>query len=282
MKVATWNVNSVRSRCERLVRWLKTHSPDVVCLQETKVVNRSFPDRELEQIGYHSAVHGQRTYNGVAVLSRRPIEDVTTGLQDGLDDSQARLIAVRTGGVRVLSVYVPNGGRAMSEQYEYKLEWLRRFRMALERRYRPDEPLIIGGDFNVIPQPRDATRWSQWRGTVLGSTQVRRLFEEIVRWGVADTFRLHTDVTGHYSWWDYRHRSYDRDDGVRIDFVLASHPLAERCTTSWIDRDERDPKAHKTKPSDHAPVVSEFDVSELPGVCDEASEDEPSEVKAGS
>lgn len=258
MKVATWNVNSIRSRFERLERWLARHQPDVVCLQETKCPDDRFPAAELQALGYHSAVHGQRLYNGVAILSRHPLEDVTVGLGDGVDDDQARIVSARTAGVRVISAYVPNGTRVLSEAYTYKLEWMRRLRMMLDRDFLPSEPIALCGDFNVIPEPRDAARWAMWSGTVMATAEVRRLFEEITRFGLVDVLRLHHPGPDQFSWWDYRNRGFEKDQGIRIDFVLASQTLAERCSTALIDRTERNPKSHPTTPSDHAPLLAVF------------------------
>jgi exodeoxyribonuclease-3 len=252
MLVASWNVNSIRAREPRLLRWLGARRPDVVCLQELKVAEEAFPFAALREAGYHAAVHGQRTYNGVAVLSREEPKDVERGLGD--DDEQARLIAVRVGGLRVVCAYVPNGEEVGSEKWTYKLDWLHRLRAYLDRRCRPDEPLVLGGDFNVAPEVRDVVDPAVWAGSVLFHPEARAALEEVRRWGLADTLRLHHPEPGLYSWWDYRRLAFPKNRGLRIDLILASAPLAERCRAASIDREERKGK----QPSDHAPVMAEF------------------------
>jgi exodeoxyribonuclease-3 len=252
MKIATWNVNSIRARESRLVRWLGARQPDVVCLQELKVAEEAFPFEALREAGYHAAVHGQRTYNGVAVLSREEPRDIERGLGD--DDEQARLISVRVGGLRVVCAYAPNGEEVGSEKWTYKLDWLRRLRAYLDRRCRPDELLVLGGDFNVAPEVRDVVDPAAWEGSVLFHPQARAALEEVRRWGLADTLRLHHPEPGLYSWWDYRRLAFPRNQGLRIDLILATAPLAEPCRAALIDREERKGK----QPSDHAPVIAEF------------------------
>lgn len=255
MKIATWNVNSVRVREERLIRWLGAHGPDALCLQELKVQDAAFPTAAVTGAGYRAAVFGQKTYNGVAVLSRSAPTDVSCGLLDGVDDPQARLVGATVDGVRVLSAYVPNGSEVGSPKYAYKLEWLARLRAYLERHHRPDEPLALCGDFNIAPDERDLNAPEQWRGSVLFNDEVRGALADLLSWGLVDALRLHHEEGGLYSWWDYRQLGFPRNDGLRIDHILVTTPLAERCTSSFIDRDERKGK----QPSDHAPVVAVFD-----------------------
>ena len=254
MKIATWNVNSIRARLERLVAWLKTHQPDVVCLQELKVADAEFPLLAVQEAGYHAAVYGQRTYNGVAILSRAEPAEVERGLCDGVQDDQARLICARFADVRVLSAYVPNGGEVGSDKYAYKLEWLRRLRGYLERRCEPRQPLALCGDFNVAPEPRDVADPEAWADTVLFHPEVRAALEEVRSWGLRDAFRIHHEEGGLYSWWDYRMLAFPKNRGLRIDHIFVSEPLAERCVDSSIHRQERKGK----QPSDHAPVLAEF------------------------
>ena len=254
MKIASWNVNSVRARSERLQRWLETHAPDVLCLQELKVQDTDFPFEALRAAGYEVAAHGQKTYNGVAILARTTPTDVERGFGDGGDDSQSRLIAARVGGIRVVSVYVPNGQEVGSEKWTYKLEWLRRLRVWLDRRCRPDEPIVLCGDFNVAPEAKDVHDPAAWEPTVLFHPEARAALESVRSWGFTDTLRLHHQEDGLYSWWDYRMLAFPKNNGLRIDFVLASAPLAQRCSAASIDRDER----KGTLPSDHAPVIAEF------------------------
>jgi exodeoxyribonuclease-3 len=256
MKIATWNVNSIRARRERLLRWLLAQKPDVVCLQETKVRDEEFPSLDLRAAGYHSAIHGQKTYNGVAILSLEKPEDVESGLGGEVDDPQARAISARVGGVRVMSAYVPNGREVGSEAYDYKLEWLRRLRACLDRDHTPSEPVVVCGDFNVAPEARDVADPPAWEGSVLFHPEVREALQGVLSWGLTDVFRQHHDEPGLYSWWDYRMLAFPKNKGLRIDHIFASQPLASRCTAAFIDRNERKGK----QPSDHAPVVASFDV----------------------
>ncbi len=252
MIIATWNVNSVRARLERLRSWLQRRRPDVVCLQELKVVDEAFPADPLRELGYHSVVHGQKTYNGVAILSRDEPRHVHRGLED--DDPQARLIAARVGGVRVVSVYVPNGESVGSGKYAYKLAWMECLRGWLSRRCSPDEPLVLCGDFNVAPDDRDVAFPDLWADSVLCHPDVRKALAGILAWGLEDVVRRHHPEGGIYSWWDYRMLAFPRNNGLRIDHVFATRVLAARCTAAEVDRDER----RGDKPSDHAPVIVTF------------------------
>lgn len=254
MKLATWNVNSVRMRLERLLGWLDREKPDVVCLQELKVTEEQFPRMELEGAGWHYAMQGQRTYNGVAILSRTPLEQVSMGLGDGDTDAEARLIAATVAGVRVVSAYVPNGRSVGSDKWEYKLAWLRRLIAFLKAGYRPDQQLVLAGDFNVAPEDRDVARPEEWRDTVLCHEDGRALARELLAWGLVDVIRLHHSGEGPYSWWDYRMLGFAKGNGLRIDHIFATKPLAERCVEAYVVRDERKGK----QPSDHAPVVAVF------------------------
>lgn len=254
MKVATWNVNSIRVRLPRLLAWLGAHAPDVLCLQEIKVPEEDFPTEELRAAGYSAAVHGQRTYNGVAILSRAPAEDVRPGLRDGSEDAQSRLLSARIDGVRVYSAYFPNGGEVDSDKWRYKLAWMERLRAHLRSHADPAEPLLLCGDFNVAPEARDVARPEEWEGTVLCHPEARAALQRLVDWGLRDTFRLHHAEGGFYSWWDYRQLGFPKNNGLRIDHVFATAPMAARCRAASIDREERKGK----QPSDHAPVMAEF------------------------
>jgi len=251
VKLATWNVNSVRTRLPRLLRWLDAWQPDVLCLQELKATNENFPTEAVREAGYQVALHGQKTYNGVAILARGKLEDVRCGLQDDSDDAQARLISARVRGVRVLSAYVPNGGQVGSEKWHYKLTWLQRLRRHLERGFRPDEPLALCGDFNVAPQARDVCDPTAWETTVLFHPEARAALAHVADWGLTDAFRLCHDEAGLYSWWDYRMLAFPKNQGLRIDHVFVTAPLERCCDAAVIDREERKGK----QPSDHAPVV---------------------------
>jgi exodeoxyribonuclease III len=256
MKLATWNVNSVRAREERLLRWLGAHQPDVLCLQELKVTEESFPLLAIRSLGYHAAVHGQKTYNGVAVLSRSEPEAVERGFGDGGDDSHARLVATRVGDVHVVSAYVPNGQEVGSEKWAHKLDWLGRLRAWLDRRFARTDLVALCGDFNVAPEARDVHDPAEWERSVLFHPEARAALEHVRAWGLVDALRLHHEAPGLYTWWDYRMLAFPRNRGLRIDHVLLSQPLAARCRSATIDRNERKGKL----PSDHAPVVVELDV----------------------
>jgi len=254
MKLATYNVNSIRARLERLVAWLGREQPDVVCLQELKVPDHEFPMMEVQAAGYQAAVYGQKTYNGVAILAKQPPEDVRIGFGGGADPD-ARLIAARVNGIRVISAYVPNGQVVGSEKWAYKLDWYDRLRAHLEQTYSPDEPLVLCGDFNVAPEDRDVARVEEWANTVLAHEDGRAKLRALTAWGLVDTIRLHHNDQGPYSWWDYRMLGFAKGNGLRIDHILATRPLAARCTEAYVVRDERKGKL----PSDHAPVVAVFE-----------------------
>ena len=254
MLLATWNLNSIRAREERVIEWLQTRAPDVVCLQELKCTNEQFPYDAIEGAGYRAAVHGQKTYNGVAILSRRPIEDITTGFNDGGDDSQARVISGTIDGARIVSVYVPNGKQIDSDKYDFKLQWLARLDKWLQSGV-ADGPFAMCGDFNIVPEPRDVEKHERWEGGVLYNEDLRAHFTRWIDSGLVDTFRIHHQEAGLYSWWDYRMLAFPKNNGLRIDHILATAPLAGRCTDAFVDREQRKGK----KPSDHAPVIAELD-----------------------
>lgn len=255
MKLATWNVNSIRARLERVLAWTETNAPDVLCLQEIKVEDDVFPAGAFEDLGYHAVVHGQRTYNGVAILSKTPPEDPWRGLDDGVDDPQARLVGARVDGVRVLCAYVPNGEYVGSVKWTYKLAWLERLGRFLEARCDPAAPLVLCGDLNIAPEPRDVKNPEKWEKTVLFHPEARAALETLSGFGLADALRLHHEEDGIYSWWDYRMLGFPKNDGLRIDHVLVTEPMAARCTDCFVDREAR----KGPKPSDHAPVVALFD-----------------------
>lgn len=254
MKLASWNVNSVRVRLERILAFLEREAPDVLCLQELKATEENFPSARFREAGYHSVCHGQKTYNGVAILTRGEPAAPLSGLDDEVDDPQARLLGCDFGGIRVLSAYVPNGHAVGTDKWEYKLAWLSRLRRYLERRHDPARPLALSGDFNVATDERDVHDPKLWEETVLFHPEIRAALAELTRWGLVDTFRLHNQEAGHFSWWDYRAGAFHRNWGVRIDYVFASRGLAGRCSGASIDRDERKGE----QPSDHAPVLATF------------------------
>lgn len=256
LKIVTWNVNSISSRLERLIAFLKRHDPDIVAVQELKCTEEKFPFQALRDCGYFAAAFGQKTYNGVALLSKTEPSDVVRGFFGGtFEDDAARLIGARFGSLRVLSVYCPNGQAVGTDKYEYKLNWYSEFREFLNRQYRSEQDLCIGGDFNVAPEDRDVHDPEAWRGKVLFSEPEKKALSELCEYGLVDTFRQHHTEGGFYSWWDYRQLAFPFNKGLRIDFLLATPSLAKRCRESFIDREERKGE----KPSDHAPVLALFE-----------------------
>ena len=256
MRIATWNVNSIRVREEKLLAWLEAWDPDVLCLQETKVVDGAFPRAPLEAAGWTCSTYGQKTYNGVAIVTKAPQTDVVRGFADGEDeDPQARIIRATVGGVRVVDVYVPNGKAVGDEKYVYKLGWMERLRRALAAQEDVSGPFVLLGDFNVAPADIDVHDPAKWEGSVHCSDAERAALAGWRDLGLTDVFRrLHPDLEGAFSWWDYRRLAFQKRQGLRIDLVLASDPLTERLTECVIDKDARRGKGT----SDHAPVVADF------------------------
>jgi len=254
VKLATWNVNSIRVREARVLAWLAEHGPDILCMQEVKVLNGAFPSEALRAAGYETVVHGQKTYNGVAIASRLPIEEVSIGFDDGENDDQSRLIAATIAGIRIVNVYVPNGQSVGSDKYAYKLDWMSRLGRYLQVRCDPASRLALCGDFNVAPEDRDVHDPILWAGQIMCSEPEREALRRIAGWGVTDAFRQHHDEAGVFSWWDYRMLSFAKKAGLRIDHILASASLAALCTDCAIDRNARKGK----NPSDHAPVIATF------------------------
>jgi exodeoxyribonuclease-3 len=254
VRIATWNVNSVKAREERLLAYLTQRAPDVLCLQELKVEDAKFPLEACRGLGYEAAVFGQRTYNGVAILSRTPLLDVQRGFDDGGDDPQARCIAATTAGVRVMSVYVPNGQAVGSEKFAYKLRWLERLGRHLDAALAADPPAALCGDLNVAPEAIDVHDPGAWEGQVLVSPPEREALARAVHPRLVDVVRHLNPQGGLYSWWDYRQLAFPKNHGLRIDHIFASPSLAARATAAGVDRDARKGKL----PSDHAPVWAEF------------------------
>ena len=254
MKIATWNVNSIRTRLDRVLNWLAKNSPDVLCLQELKCTDEQFPFAEVQAAGYHAEVYGQKSYNGVAILSRSKPVDVRRGLGDDTDDEQSRIISAVIDGVRIISTYVPNGSEITSEKFAYKLNWLGRLREMLNRDFDTSTPLLLCGDTNVFMRDCDAENPENWRKTVLACNEVRAAWKNVIDWGLTDVFAEKHPEGGIYSWWDYRRLGFAKNNGLRLDYVYASPPLAEKCDSASVDRDERKGE----KPSDHAPVTVTF------------------------
>ncbi len=257
MKVASWNVNSIRARQSRVLAWLDRQRPDVLCLQETKILDEHFPADAYRELGYETSFFGQKSYNGVALLSRHPMEDIRRGLTGPISD-EARVLAARIQGVRILSVYVPNGESLQSDKYALKLRFLAGLQAQLSEVLASTtrEPLLLCGDFNVAPEPRDVPNPAAFENDVLFHVAVRQALQGLLTSGLVDTFRLFHPEPGAYSWWDYRMLAFPKNRGVRIDLILATPDLAARCRAAYIDREERKGKL----PSDHAPVVAEFNL----------------------
>lgn len=257
LKVASWNVNSLNVRLPQVLAWTAAARPDVLALQETKLPDDRFPAAALAEAGYHAVFSGQPAYNGVAVLTREPAGDAVTDVP-GLNDPQKRILAVTVpsvvGPLRVVNLYVVNGSEVGSDKFAYKLEWLARVTDWLQDELRLHEHLLVVGDFNITPDDRDVHDPDLWREKILCSSAERAALQRILGLGLADTFRLFEQEPGVFSWWDYRMNAFRRRMGLRIDLVLASPSLAQRCTAGYVDLEPR----RQERPSDHAPVVAEF------------------------
>lgn len=258
MRIATWNVNSIRLRLDNTLAWLAERQPDIVCLQEIKCQDEQFPREAFEQLGYNVAVHGQKGFNGVAVLSRLPFDEVTSGLPGGDGDVQSRFIEVVVstpqGVVRVCGIYLPNGNPVDTEKYPYKLEWMARLKAHIANRLAYEEPLVVCGDYNVIPEPEDAANPAAWAGDALFLPQTRAAFREILNLGMTDALRATTQAPGVYSFWDYQAGAWQRNNGIRIDHLLLSPQAADRLKATGIDKHVRGWE----KPSDHVPVWADL------------------------
>jgi exodeoxyribonuclease-3 len=255
MKIASWNVNSLKVRLPQLTQWLADAAPDVVALQETKLEDARFPVDELAAAGYRSVFSGQKTYNGVAILAREEPQDVVTDIP-GLDDPQRRILAATVGGLRVVDLYVVNGKAVGDEKYAYKLDWLARVREFLAREHERHPRLVVLGDFNIAPDDRDVYDPAAWGGEVLCSPPEREALRAILDLGLHDSFRLFESEGGHYSWWDYRQGAFRRNMGLRIDLILIGDALKPSAKAAGIDREPR----RWERPSDHTPVTLELDL----------------------
>lgn len=255
MKIATWNVNSMNVRHAHVMEWLQAHEPDVLVLQEIKQLTEKFPSAALLEIGYHSIASGQKTYNGVALVSKSLPTDPVTDFPD-LEDPQRRILASTTAGVRIINLYVPNGSEVGSEKYEYKLGWLKSLKIFLEAELQRHENLVVLGDFNIAPADADVYDPEKWGDAILCSPLERKALRALLELGLSDVFRKFDQPENTFSWWDYRAAGYRRNAGLRIDLILASAAMAARCTASYVDKE---PRAWE-RPSDHAPVIAEFDI----------------------
>jgi len=254
LSVVTWNVNSLRARLEHVTRWMRDHAPDVLCLQETKVEDDLFPAEPLKMLGYHTAFSGQKTYNGVAILSRHPIHDPYVGFHNDGREEQKRLIAVTVEGIRVVNAYVPQGSDVESPKFSYKLEFLEQLTEYFERLHDPGQPLVLVGDLNVATDPGDVFDPDALDGQVCYHPLEREALRSMKSWGFEDQFRKFESGAGFYSWWDYRQGAFRRNRGMRIDHIWATAPLSARAVSCWIDREERT----RERASDHVPVVATF------------------------
>jgi exodeoxyribonuclease-3 len=253
VKIATWNVNSLNVRLPQVLDWLARERPDMLALQEIKMVDEKFPRAEISAAGYQALVSGQKTYNGVALLTRL---DATDAVRDmpGADDPQRRVLAATVGGIRVINLYVPNGESVESDKYPYKLNWLDRLAKWLASELAVHERLVVVGDFNIAPAPGDVHDPAAWEGQVLFSEPERAAFQRLIGLGLCDTFRLFPQEEKSFTWWDYRMNGFKRNLGLRIDHILASKALCGRALACRIDKA---PRANE-RPSDHAPVIAEF------------------------
>jgi exodeoxyribonuclease-3 len=262
MRIATWNVNSIKQRLEHLLTFLRSADPDVVCLQELKCVDAAFPRLEVEAAGYNVVTHGQKAYNGVALLSKSPLEDVRIGLPGGEDDDQARyveaVVSVPAGAVRVASIYLPNGNPIGTPKFTYKLAWLDRLAAHAAELLRLEERLVLAGDFNVIPEPLDAADPSVWVNDALFQPETRAHFRRLLNLGFTDALRAATDAPGLYTFWDYQAGAFQRNNGIRIDHLLLSPQAADSLAGVAIRKETRG----WDKPSDHVPVTIDLAVSE--------------------
>ncbi|MHC4078336.1 MAG: exodeoxyribonuclease III [Planctomycetota bacterium] len=254
MKIATWNVNSIRARLSRIVPWLREHSPDIVCLQETKVVDGQFPKELLEDEGYNVVVSGQKTYNGVAVLAQHPIENVITALPNDDERAEKRVLGCCIEDFMILNLYVPNGREVGHEHFHYKLGWMKRVRQLLDESYDPAEKVVVTGDFNITFDDRDVHDPERYHEKIHCSTPERDALRDLMGFGLHDGLRKFHEEAGIYTWWDYRTRGFSRDEGLRIDHFLLSQKALDACDNVWVDKKERDGKT----PSDHAPVLATF------------------------
>lgn len=254
MRIATWNVNSIKQRLDNIVSWLETRRPDIACLQETKCLDQDFPRDQFEALGYNVAVHGQKAFNGVAFLSKLPFDEVNLGLSGDDTDSQARFLEAQfstsSGVIRIANLYLPNGNPPETDKYTYKINWMRRLLAYTHERLLLEEPLILAGDFNVIPDPIDASNPETWVNDALFLPQTREHFRALINLGLVDAIRATNDSSGVYTFWDYQAGAWQKNRGIRIDHMLLSPQAADRLTSAGIDKHVR----AWEKPSDHVPV----------------------------
>lgn len=260
MKIATWNINGVKARIGNLLSWLQTSKPDIVCLQEIKSVDEQFPRAEIEALGYHVETHGQKGFNGVAILSKIRFDEVSRGLPGDETDEQARFIegvfSTERGALRVASLYLPNGNPLGTEKFPYKLRWMARLEMWAAARLALEEPLVLAGDYNVIPMPIDARHPEVWTGDALFQPESRAALQRLVALGFTDATRAVTDAKDVYTFWDYQAGAWQKNNGIRIDFHMLSPEAVDRLRSAAIEKHVR----AWEKPSDHVPVVVDLDM----------------------
>jgi exodeoxyribonuclease-3 len=255
LKIATWNINGINSRLQHVIDWCAKERPDVLCLQETKCVDAKFPHSKLRLAGFeHIEFFGEKAYNGVAILSKQPIDDVERNLPKDKEDAPRRIIAGTIDGVRIMNAYAPHGTALGSDKMAFKLDWFKRLRAYFDKNFAREDNLILCGDLNVAPHELDVWKPSLWKDKTHFSKPEREAIHDLKRWGFVDVFRQINDDVKEFTWWSNFHHDFEKDRGLRIDLVWASPDLAERCTDCWIDKV---PRAFE-KPSDHAPVVAEF------------------------
>lgn len=254
MKIATWNVNSINARLGHLLGWLEATQTDVVCLQETKCVDENFPYGQLIDAGYQAAFYGQKSYNGVAILSKHDIGHVQKGFPDDDEDSPKRLIAATVNGIRIVNTYIPNGTELWTDKFKFKLDWLQKLRRYFDETCDKSGDVLLCGDFNVAPDEPDVWSVPLWTGRLHFTKPERAAIHHVKQWGFVDVFRKMNGDLQEFSWWDYREFAFPKNRGLRIDHIWTSQSLAEKCIACWIDRAPR----ALDRPSDHTPVVAEF------------------------
>jgi exodeoxyribonuclease-3 len=271
VRIATWNVNSIKQRLDSAVTWLAERKPDIVCLQETKCVDDAFPREPFEALGYNVAVHGQKTFNGVALLSKFPFDEVSNGLPGDDEDDHARfmeaVVSTATGAMRVASIYLPNGNPPETEKYSYKIAWMKRLSAYARERLRLEEPLVMAGDYNVIPSAADARNPQAWVNDALFLPRTRDEFRGLINLGLTDALRATSDDPGLFTFWDYQAGAWQKNNGIRIDHVLVSPAAADRLASAGIDRHVRTWE----KPSDHVPVWIDLDIEAKQRVANSGS-----------
>lgn len=256
MKIATWNVNSINIRLEQVLDWLAAHQPAALCLQETKCTDDKFPVEAFREAGYHSAFTGQKSYNGVALLSPFALQDVQLNFPGDEADAPKRLIAATVNGVRIVNTYIPNGTELWTDKFTFKLDWLQRLRRFFDETCDKNSDVLLCGDFNVAPDERDVWSVAAWEGKLHFTKPERAALHHVKQWGFVDVFRQMNGDEQLFSWWNYREGAFFKNQGLRIDHIWTSKSLAEKCTACWIDRKPRGAE----RPSDHTPVVAEFEI----------------------